>query len=314
MAHIQFGFIMPQLPLDPAQRNTFVEDLNRALLLISGNFESARIIDHLMNNEGSNDIESFTTLAYMAALHPQLKFGHSVICQSFRNPALVAKMGASLQFLSGGRFLFGIGTGWDEAEYKAYGYDFPPARVRVEQLEEALQIIKAMWSEKASTTAGGVTFSGVYYRVNEAVCEPKPDPIPPIMIGAFKPKMLRITAKYADEWNVSSTGIGKYRRLAAAFERACADMGRDPSTVRRSWGGGCICMPTQAEAERIAGTRYGTDPEGEFDFVGTPEQIIEQMRPFIDLGVSSFMIDCGGFPNLTTLELLINEVIPVLNN
>ena len=71
-----------------------------------------------------------------------------MICQSFRNPALVAKMGATLQFLSGGRFLLGIGAGWDEAEYKAYGYDFPPARVRVEQLEEALQIIKAMWTER----------------------------------------------------------------------------------------------------------------------------------------------------------------------
>ena len=93
-----------------------------------------------MSNEG--DIESFTTLAYLAALHPQLKFGHTVICQSFRNPALVAMMGAAFQFLSGGRFLFGIGTGWLEEEYKAFGYDFPPARVRVEQLEEALQIIK----------------------------------------------------------------------------------------------------------------------------------------------------------------------------
>ena len=256
MTQIQFGFILPQLPPDKAQRATFVEDLNRALKLISGHFESARIIDHLQNNQEAADIESFTTLAYLAALHPQLKFGHTVICQSFRNPALVAKMGATFQFLSGGRFLFGIGTGWDEEEYKAYGYDFPPARVRVEQLEEALQIIKAMWTEKPRPR---VTFSGEYYRVNEAVCEPKPDPLPPIMVGAFKPKMLRITAKYADEWNVSSTGIGKYRRLAADFERACADVGRDPSTVRRSWGGGCVCMPTQAEAERIAGERYSTE-------------------------------------------------------
>src|SRR3990172_8602658 len=142
MTQIQFSFIMPQVPMDKAHRTMFVEDLNRALKLISGHFDSARIIDHLMENRsrGFDDIESFTTLAYMAALHPQLKFGHTVICQSFRNPALVAKMGATLQFLSGGRFLFGIGAGWHEEEYKAYGYDFPPARVRVEQLEEALQI------------------------------------------------------------------------------------------------------------------------------------------------------------------------------
>jgi alkanesulfonate monooxygenase SsuD/methylene tetrahydromethanopterin reductase-like flavin-dependent oxidoreductase (luciferase family) len=307
MTKIQFGFILPGVPTDPAQRAAFVEDVNRALKLISGHFESARKIDHLLSNEG--DSESFTTLAYFAALHPQLKFGHTVICQSFRNPALVALMGTTFQLLSGGRFLFGIGTGWLEEEYKAFGYDFPPARVRVKQLEEALQIIKALWTEPK------VTFLGKHYRVEEAGCEPKPDPLPPIMVGAFKPKMMRITAKYADEWNVSSTGIGKYRRLVEEFERACADVGRDPATVRRSTGGGCACMLTRAEAELIAGELYSAgNLEEDFGFVGTPREIIEQMQPFIDLGVSSFLLDCGGFPNLTTLELLIREVLPVLNS
>src|SRR5512138_490325 len=170
MTQIRFGFIIPQVPRDPAMRMTFLEDLDRALDLVSGHFDSMWVIDHLMNmenrNNGLDDLESFTTLAYLAALHPQLKFGHTVICQSFRNPALVAKMGATLQFLSGGRFLFGIGAGGDESEHKAYGYDFPPARVRVDQLEESLQIIKAMWTEEDPTTVGTVTFSGVYYQVN----------------------------------------------------------------------------------------------------------------------------------------------------
>jgi len=304
MTQIQFGFTLPAVPPDKARRATFVEDMNRALVLICGHFESVRIIDHLMSNDG--DIESFTTLAYLAALHPQLKFGHTVICQSFRNPALVALMGANLQFLTGGRFLFGIGTGWLEEEYKAFGYDFPPARVRVEQLEEAIQIIKGLWTEKK------VTFTGAHYRVFEADCEPKPDPVPPIMIGAFKPKTMRITAKYADEWNVSSTGIMVYRRLVEEFERACVSVGRDPASVRRSWGGGCICRPVESDARRIGGDRY-SETEDNFDFVGTPGQIIEQMKPFIDLGVTSFMFDCGGFPDLTTLELLINEVLPAFD-
>jgi alkanesulfonate monooxygenase SsuD/methylene tetrahydromethanopterin reductase-like flavin-dependent oxidoreductase (luciferase family) len=308
MAPIQFSFILPQVPPDIAGRAAFLEDVNQALRLVGGHFESARIIDHLLSNEG--DIESFTTLAYLAALHPQLKFGHTVICQSFRNPALVALMGASFQFPSGGRFLLGIGAGWLEAEYKAFGYDFPPARVRVEQLEEALQIIKALWTEPKVTK---VTFSGKHYRVDEAVCEPKPDLIPPILVGAFKPKMLRIAAQHADEWNVSSTGIHKYQRLVEAFDRACREVGRNPTTVRRSWGGGCVCRPTQTEAERIAGVRYSAaNLEEDFGFVGTSSQVISQMRPFINLGVSSFMVDCGGFPNLTTLELLIAEVLPEL--
>ena len=253
-------------------------------------------------------LEGFTALSYMAALHPQLTFGHSVLCQSFRNPALLAKMGATLQFLSGGRFILGIGAGGNAEEYRAYGYDFPPGGVRVEQLEETLQIIKALWTEETAT------FAGQYYHVIDAHCEPKPDPLPLVMVGAFKPKMLRLTAKYADWWNVSSTGIEGYRRMAEECERACAEVGRDPATLRRTWGGGCVCAPTQAEAEAIGGDRYSADNDPDnFDFVGTPQQIVEQMRPFIDLGVDYFIVDCGGFPNLTTLELLISEVLPALN-
>jgi alkanesulfonate monooxygenase SsuD/methylene tetrahydromethanopterin reductase-like flavin-dependent oxidoreductase (luciferase family) len=209
--------------------------------------------------------------------------------------------------MSGGRYILGLGAGWNEEEYRAYGYDFPSDGVRVEQLDETLQIINAMWTEETAT------FEGKHYRVTGAHCEPKPDPIPTIMIGAFRPKMLRLTAKYANWWNVSSTGIDEYRRMAAEFERACAEVGRDPSTVRRTWGGGCICAPTQAQAQRLALDLYNSDDEDDFDFVGTPAQLIDQMRPFIDEGVDYFILDCGGFPNLTTLELLITEVLPVLN-
>ena len=104
MTRIQFGFCMPADKLDKQRRATFSEDLNRALDLVTGHFDSAWIIDHLQF--GDDDmLEGFTALSYMAALHPQLRFGHSVLCQSFRNPALLAKMGATLQFLSGGRFI-----------------------------------------------------------------------------------------------------------------------------------------------------------------------------------------------------------------
>lgn len=307
MAGIQFGFCMNAETYDRAWRATWVEDLNRALTLVAGHFDSAWIVDHLQSDK-KDRLEGFTTLAYMAALHPQLKFGHSVLCQSFRNPALVAKMGATLQFLSGGRFILGLGAGGDEAEHRAYGYDFPSGGVRVAQLEEALQIIKALWTEEKAT------FEGTYYRVHEAYCEPKPEPAPLLMIGAFGPKMLRLAAKYAGEWNVSSTGIGQYRLLAEKFERTCAEVGRDPATVRRSWGGGCVCAPTQAEVERLSGGRFSADDEEDFDFIGTPAQLLEQIYPFIQLGVDHFIFDCGGFPQLTTLEMLINEVMPALND
>jgi alkanesulfonate monooxygenase SsuD/methylene tetrahydromethanopterin reductase-like flavin-dependent oxidoreductase (luciferase family) len=283
-----------------------MEDLNRALELVSGHFDSAWFVDHLQFGD-MDMLEGFTALAYMAALYPQLRFGHTVLCQSFRNPALVAKMGATLQYMSGGRFILGMGAGWHAEEYRAYGYEFPPARVRVEQLEEAVQIIRALWTEEKAT------FEGRYYRVNEAYCEPKPDPIPAILVGAFKPKMLRLAAKYADWWDVSSTGIGRYRSMANWFEQACQENGRSPAAVRRSWSGGCACAPTQEQAETLAGDRFSSASEEDFGFVGTPEQVIEQMQLFIELGVDYFMLDCAGFPQLTTLELLTREVLPALN-
>ena len=99
--------------------------------------------------------------------------------------------------------------------------------------------------------------------------------------------------------------------MAAELERACVEVGRDPATVRRTWAGGCACAPTQAEAEELAGDRISADNDDDFGFVGTPERVIEQMRPFVELGVDYFMLDCGGFPRLTTLEMLIDQVLPV---
>ncbi len=168
-----------------------------------------------------------------------------------------------------------------------------------------------MWTQESAT------FEGKHYRVKEARCEPKPDPLPTIMIGAFRPRMLRLTARHADWWNVSSTRIEDYRKQLQEFERACDEVGRDPATVRRTWSGGCVCAPTEQEVAELAAARLGAREEmlyqaGE-DMVGTPQQLIEQMQPFIELGVDYFMLDCGGFPKLTTVEMLVNEVLPALN-
>ncbi|RIK42826.1 MAG: hypothetical protein DCC55_07585 [Chloroflexi bacterium] len=307
MQPIQFGFMMPGGPSDKGARATFVADLDRALALIAGRFDSAWLVDHLQF--GDDDVlEGFTALSFMAARHPQLKFGHAVLCHSFRNPALLAKMGATLQFMSGGRFILGLGAGWHEEEYRSYGYTFPSGGVRVAQLEETVQIIKALWTKEKTT------FAGAYHQVSEAYCEPRPDPLPPLMIGAFRPKMLRLTAKYADWWNVSSTGLAEYRSIAEELERACVEIGRDPATLRRSWVGGCACAPTEEEAKRLTEGRYSSTSAENFGFVGTAQQLVEQVRPFIDLGVDYFIFDCGGFPKPTTLELLIDEVLPALNS
>ena len=307
MARVQFGFIMPTEFRDKGWKATYVSDLHRALRMVEGHFDSVWCIDHLQSGD-TDLLEGFTAIAHVAALYPRLNFGHTVVCQSFRNPALLAKMGASLQYLSGGRFVLGVGAGWHEAEYRAYGYDFPPDGVRVEQLEETLRIVTAMWTEEK------VTFEGKHYRVREARCEPRPEPVPPILVGAFRPKMLRLTARYADWWDVSSTGINAYRSMVEEFERACGEVDRDPTTVRRSWSGGCACARTREEAEVLAGGIMSSESEEDFGFVGTPGEVVEQMRPFVELGVDDFLVDCGGFPRFTTLEMLIGEVLPALNS
>ncbi|HYP39250.1 MAG TPA: LLM class flavin-dependent oxidoreductase [Chloroflexia bacterium] len=309
MAKVQFGLVVPSDVLDKSRRHLYMEDVNRLLDYVKGHYDSAWLIDHLQF-EDMDLLEGWTALTYLSALHPELRWGHTVLCQSFRNPALLAKMGATLQLLSHGRFIFGIGAGWHKEEYLAYGYDFPSAGTRVEELDEALQIIKAMWTQEK------VTFEGKHYRVEGAWCEPKPDPLPTIMVGAFKPKMLHLVARHADWWNVSSTGIEEYRDYLQEFERACDDVGRDPRTVRRTWGGGCVCAPTEQGVKELAAGRLQLGEDfgyqlGE-DLVGTPQQLIEQMQPFIELGVDYFMLDCGGFPQLTTVEMLITEVLPTL--
>jgi alkanesulfonate monooxygenase SsuD/methylene tetrahydromethanopterin reductase-like flavin-dependent oxidoreductase (luciferase family) len=299
MHPIQFGLIVPDHTRSVASRQRYIEQVHRLLNYVKGHYASAWSIDHLQGDM----LEGWTAISYLSALHPELRWGHTVLCQSFRNPALVAKMGASLHFLSDERFILGIGSGGQAAEYRAYGYHFPRGRTRVAQLDEALQIIKALWTQERAT------FAGQYYQVQDAGCEPKPHSPPTIMVGAFGPQMLRLTARHADWWNVSSTGIQAYRGYVQEFERACAEVGRDPATVRRTWGGGCVCAATEAEVAGLAEERYQV---GE-DFVGTPAQIIEQMQPFVELGVDYFMLDCGGFPKLTTVEMLVNAVLPALN-
>jgi alkanesulfonate monooxygenase SsuD/methylene tetrahydromethanopterin reductase-like flavin-dependent oxidoreductase (luciferase family) len=308
MTNVQLGFCMPAEFFRMPARATVMDALDHALNLVAGHFHGAWIVDHLQSGDAAL-LEGFTALTYLAARHPRLTFGHNVLCQSFRSPALVAKMAATLQFMSGGRFILGMGAGWSEEEYWSYGYDFPSAGVRVAQLEEALQIIRAMWTQDRAT------FEGIHYRVRDARCEPRPDPLPPVMVGAFRPKMLRLVARYADWWNASSSGVARYRRMTGQLERACTAEDRDPATVRRTWSGGCACAPTQEEAERVARDRFcATSEEDDFGFVGTPVQVLAQLHRFIALGVDYFILDCSGFPNLTTLELLVNEVIPALRD
>ncbi len=306
MRPVTFGLVLPAGSPTRAGRATFVADLNRALSLVAGHFSSAWMIDHLQ--DGADDmLESFTTISYLAALYPQLMFGQTVVCQSFRNPALLAKMGATLQLMSGGRFILGLGAGWNEDEYRAYGYDFPSPGERVEQLEEAVAVIRALWREEEAT------FFGRHYRVDGARCEPKPASPPPLMIGARGLRMLRLAARHADWWNFGWRPFADFRDLVGQLDAACHATGRDPATLRKTWLGLCSCAASEAAARRALEGGSIPAPIVANAVVGTPAQVVEQMQSIIALGVDYLIVATPDLPDLTTLELLRDEVLPALN-
>lgn len=300
---IQFGWLLapgsnfPLTRTGGMSRAQFPQELESQLAEISAPFDSAWVMDHLQWEE-SDVIEGWTALSYLMGRFSHLHFGNMVLNQSFRNPALIAKMAATLQYLGRNRLYLGGGAGWNQAEYPAYGYPFPPAGVRVNQLDEAITIIRALWSGSPAS------FSGQHFRIQDAWCEPKPDLDPPIMIGGKKPKMLHLIARQADWWNVNWVGLEECRRLVQQMDQVCAEVGRDPTTLRRTWLGWAACASTAEEAQAIGGDYRG--------IFGSPSEVISQLEEFIALGFDYFMLASPQFPDITSIQLLKREVIPVL--
>jgi alkanesulfonate monooxygenase SsuD/methylene tetrahydromethanopterin reductase-like flavin-dependent oxidoreductase (luciferase family) len=288
----------------PAGADRYEAHLRRVLTTISGRLHSAWIPDHFV--DGQSDVpEALTTLSYVAALFPELHVGPVVLSQSYRNPAMLAKMAATLQQLSGGRFILGLGAGWRAEEYRSYGYDFPAAPARIAQLAEVVQICKAMWSPGRVEA----TFRGQHFRIEQAVCQPKPDPPPPVMIGGAGEKlMLRVVAQYADWWNLVGVSPEEYAHKLAVLQRHCDEVGRDPAEIRQTWMGVVSLAPTSAQAER-AMARYPLWP-GDVPIVGAPSEVVSQLQQYTAFGVDLFILAFADEPALTGLELFIEEVLP----
>jgi alkanesulfonate monooxygenase SsuD/methylene tetrahydromethanopterin reductase-like flavin-dependent oxidoreductase (luciferase family) len=256
--------------------------------------------DHLQ--VGTQDVmECWTTLAYLAALYPQMHIGSVVLCQAFRNPALIAKMAATLQYLTGGRLTLGLGAGWNEAEFRAYNYPFPPPGTRVGELEEAVQIVKALWTQEETT------FEGKHYSVRSARSEPRPEPPPLLLVGGHGPRMLQIAARYADWWDITGSAVPRddYPALARRMDEVLERVGRDPRTLKRSFSGPCAIAPTESEVAELSARM----PEGR-GIVGTPAQVAEQLGRYVEEGVTRFQLVFTGFPDTARLGLFMSEVMP----
>lgn len=204
-------------------------------------FDTAWLSDHLLNTDGGEErpiLEAWTSLAAIAALTSRIRLGVLVTSNTFRHPALLAKQAVTLDHISKGRLILGLGAGWREDEHRRYGLAFPQASVRVDRLEESVRILHALMGQKLTT------FSGDHYDLADAPLEPKAiqQPRIPILIAAHKPRMIGIAARYADQWDTYATQAGTSTSTTREdlgsrvdrFEAACRDAGRDPSGIRRS--------------------------------------------------------------------------------
>lgn len=276
---IDFGLVMPAGPRKGAI-DQWRDELDAVLPVLQPRIRSLWMTDHFFWDDDPT-FEAWTVLAYAAARWPQFDIGPIVLGQSYRNPALLAKMAATLQTLTRGRLIMAIGAGWKEDEYHAYGYEFPRPGVRVQQLEETLEIMTRLW-----TTPGRVTYHGEHYHVEDAWCEPKPDPVPSLLVGGGGTKTMRLAARFGDFWNIPDAPITTYRERMAVLDEHCAAIGRDPATIRRSWFGRMVLGRDAAEVAARGGAWTNANA-----LAGTPAQVVDQLQAFTDIGVDYFMVE-----------------------
>jgi F420-dependent oxidoreductase-like protein len=269
-------------------------------------FDSAWLMDHFTWGPTSSVLECWTTLTALACETRRIHVGSFFLCNGYRNPALVAKMAATLDVISDGRLELGVGAGWKEDEYKAYGYNFGTKAERIARLDEAVTIMKLMWSGKP------VTFNGKYYHISEAVCRPKPVQRegPRLWIGGGGEQLtLRVTAKHANACNFSgiSTTLETFERKLAILEHHCRHIGRNPEEITKSVTLELILGKDEEEA-RQRKKQVPTSGSPETRFAGTPTQCISLLQKFINSGASYFMLHIEDL--FSGLDLFEKEVLP----
>ncbi len=262
-------------------------------------YDSIWSSDHFFldnKSEDKNCMEAWTLLAALASKTTTLRLGTLVTCNSYRYPAVLAKIAATVDMISNGRLEFGIGAGWKEIEYNAYGIPFPSIKDRMDQLEESIQIIKKLWTEPK------VSFDGKHYQIKDAFSAPKPvQQLPPIFIGGSgKKRILSMVAKYADYCNLTwFHNPEKIPELLTTLKNHCNRISRDYDTLGKSFFASVMIAETEEELEKLlterAKLRDKTLEEyrkmlGKGVFFGTPETVQERFENLIDLGFSYFQI------------------------
>jgi len=283
-------------------------------------YDSAWLYDHFhaLGDKTKPCLEAWTTLAALAAVTKRLKIGTMVTCVNYRNPSLLAKMAATVDVVSSGRLLFGIGAGWYEEEYLAYGYEFPDQASRVRQLKEALIVIQKLWTEESAS------FKGRFYSIQDAICSPKPlqKPHPRVLVGIAhgKKTLPYLAVKYGDGVNSTSSSFEECKAIIDAAKSAADKLGRKDIVI--SWQGFILIGRTTSEVEdRITkGARRRGLSDTDFRktcldrglIIGKPEECVDRLREFAAIGVNSFVLGFTGDTDISPLEIFQDTVAPEL--
>jgi len=280
-------------------------------------WDIACVSDHFMPNTREREgavLESWSTLTALASLVPRMRVGTIVLGNTYRHPAILAKMAAQVDIISGGRLLLGLGAGWQQNEHEAYGLPFYTMRERLERLDEACEVIRSLWTRSRSD------FKGRYYQLSDAPLDPKPmqKPHPELMIGGGGERItLRVVARHADHWNVWG-GPQILKHKSAILEEHCAAVGRDSSTIIRSVNMALLITEKKEEVDRLVDTiaaRMGRHVADARDtcLAGTPAQIREKLNELKAAGGTTLFIPTMFRPLgelQRDLDRLIAEIAP----
>jgi F420-dependent oxidoreductase-like protein len=298
---VQFSFWIPN-------SLSWADTLQAARHAEAAGYDGLWYADHFMPNqrepaEGPAH-EAFPILAAIAAAVPRVRIGPLVAGNTYRNPAVLAKMAAAIDDISGGRFVLGLGAGWQENEHRAYGIQYETFGWRFDRLEEACQIIRSLLREARTT------FEGKHYRMEDAPLDPKPvqSPLPLLIGGGGEKRTLRIVATYAEEWNVWGTPEVLAQK-GAVLDEHCKAIGRDTTEIRRSAQALLFLNEDRATLDRLRG--MGIERPS---VIGNIEEVRETMGGYVAAGVDEFIVPGFNFRSQAeredTLDRFITEVAP----
>jgi F420-dependent oxidoreductase-like protein len=279
-------------------------------------FEALFRSDHYGSVEGADErgsLDAWATLSALAAITSTLRLGTLVSPATFRHPSVLAKNAVTADHVSGGRIELGVGTGWNVAEHRAYGFPFPSMRERMDRMAEQLEIITRSWQD------GAFSFAGEHWSVQELDARPKPvqSPLPLLMGGAAMPRGAALAARYAAEYNVVHASPDDAAAARDRLAAACVQAGRDPATLRFSLMHALLIGSDEADL-RARGERYAEwSPEPAVlddlrrDWIaGTPDQVIARLREYELAGVERVMLQHLLHRDEAALELFATEVMP----